>query len=136
MRPSIHLFGQEIYLETNRLQVEILPKDLVFLNICDSFVQVAHSLLMKRKSKIMYTNFYDNINTLIYKISVNQKLIIVYAYSLQYRAGEDLVKLYNSPEVQRFLNGLPMKELQSSKEIYQHGVLRKVYRSSIATTIQ
>ena len=28
------------------------------------------------------------------------------------RAGEDLVNLYYSPEVQRFLNGLPVKELE------------------------
>ena len=37
--------------------------------------------------------------------------------------------IYNSLEVQRFLNGLPVKQLQSSKEIYQHGTLRKVTNS-------
>ena len=57
VKPSIRLFGQETYLEINRLRVEILPKDLVFLNICDSFVQVDHSLLMEKKSMTVYICF-------------------------------------------------------------------------------
>ena len=54
VRHLIHSFGQETYSEINRLQVEILPKVLVFFNTCDSFVQEVHSLLMEKKSMTVY----------------------------------------------------------------------------------
>ena len=45
------------------------------------------------------------------------------------------MNLYYSPEVQRFLNGLPVKELQSDKEIYKHGTLRKVCKDWVLIII-
>ena len=42
------------------------------------------------------------------------------------RCGKDLVSLYNSPAIQHFLNGIQAKTLQSDKDIYQPGALRKV----------
>lgn len=40
--------------------------------------------------------------------------------------GMDLIRLYESPPVQSFLNGASPKELFSDKAIYSHGTLRKV----------
>ena len=51
------------------------------------------------------------------------------------RAGKDLVSLYYSPEVQRFLNGLPVKELRSDKEIYKHGTSKKVCKDWVLIII-
>ena len=40
--------------------------------------------------------------------------------------GPDLVDLYNSAQVQSYLNGIPARDLHHDKSIYQHGCLRKV----------
>ena len=34
--------------------------------------------------------------------------------------------LYNSAQVQSYLNGIPARDLHRDKSIYQHGCLRKV----------
>ena len=39
--------------------------------------------------------------------------------------GRDLLKLYSTPAVQVFLNGIPAREM-SDKVLYHHGTLRKV----------
>lgn len=42
------------------------------------------------------------------------------------RCGANLVKLYELPITQHFLNSIPLKETQNYKAIYQPGYLRKV----------
>ena len=42
------------------------------------------------------------------------------------RSGEDLITLFNTPAIQQYLNGIPARETQSEKHIYQPGTLRKV----------
>lgn len=54
---------------------------------------------------------------------------------LIFRAGKDLIKLYQSPEVQKFLNGISTKELQSGRVIFQKGSLRKVINHCNCYTI-
>ena len=51
---------------------------------------------------------------------------------LIFRAGKDL---YQSPEVQKFLNGISTKELQSERVIFQKGSLRKVINHCNCYTI-
>ena len=46
--------------------------------------------------------------------------------SLYRCAAEGLQELYSSPQVQVFLNCLPVKDVLENKRIYQAGCLRKV----------
>ena len=41
-------------------------------------------------------------------------------------AGEGLQQLYNTPQIQAYLNCIPSKELNMDKQIYSAGQLRKV----------
>lgn len=53
-------------------------------------------------------------------------LLIILLRILVDRCGEDLKILFSNPDIQHFLNSIPMCDLKSDKAIYQPGTLRKV----------
>ena len=105
MRPFIPFFAQEIYLLIDWLQVGILLVDSMLLDAFDLCVQ---EVCLKKEGTIQY--FALNLDYVMCIASV----------------GSDLVKLFRTPMVQMYLNGILSRDLNSDKAIYQHGALRKV----------
>ena len=59
----------------------------------------------------------------IFSYSIGLKNIIFYIIAVH---GEDLKKLFSAPAIQHLISCKPMREIHSSKNIYQPGTLRKV----------
>ena len=49
---------------------------------------------------------------------------------LTMRCGQGLEDLYNSPQVQSYLNSAPLRCLYQDKTIYASGTLRKVHKGN------
>ncbi len=58
--------------------------------------------------------------------TLNEQFIFSTLSFLPISVGRDLMKLYMTPAVQSYLNGIPAKDLNGDRAIYRHGTLRKV----------